>query len=144
MNSSRMTSRILEDVKINVKMKLSGLWVALMFFYLYRDVLGFYAPGHLEALIAGEVAGIPITQVFLLGSAVLMAIPSLMVFLSLALKAKANRWVNIILGIVHIAILAGTSFVGEISPLYIFYVIVEFVLMALIVWHAWRWPAREA
>ena len=143
MNSNRQTARLL-DVQINVKIKLSALWVALMFFYLYRDVLAFYEPGHLEALIAGEVAGIPITQVFLLGSAVLMAIPSLMVFLSLALKAKANRWVNIILGIVHIAILAGTSFVGEISPLYIFYVIVEFVLMALIVWHAWRWPAREA
>jgi hypothetical protein len=73
-----------------------------------------------------------------------MAIPSLMVFLSLALKAKANRWVNIILGFVHIGILAGTSFIGEISPLYMFYVIVEFVLMALIVWHAWKWPAQEA
>ena len=144
MDSNRKSTRILEDVQINVKTKLSALWVALMFFYLYRDVLGFYAPGHLEALMAGEVAGIQITQVFLLGSAVLMAIPSLMVFLSLALRARANRWTNIILGIAHIAILAGTSFIGELSPLYLFYVIVEFVLMALIVWHAWKWPEQEA
>jgi len=144
MNSSRTTTKILEDVQINVKIKLSALWVALMFFYLYRDVLGFYAPGHLEALIEGEVAGIPITQVFLLGSAVLMAIPSVMVFLSLVLKARANRWTNIILGLVHIGILASTSFIGEISPLYLFYVIVEFVLMALIVWHAWKWPKQKA
>jgi hypothetical protein len=144
MNSNRTVVRVLEDVKINVKIKLSALWIALMFFYLYRDVLGFYAPGHLEALIAGEVAGIQITQVFLLGSAVLMAIPSAMVFLSLVLKARANRWVNIILGIVHIGLLAGTSFIGEVSPLYLFYVIVEFVLMVLIVWHAWKWPKQEA
>jgi hypothetical protein len=111
---------VLEDVKINVKMKLSALWVALMFFYLYRDVLGFMEPGHIEDLIAGEIAGIRMTQAVLLGSAILMAIPSVMVFLSLALKAKANRWANIILGIVHIGILGGTFFVGEISALYIF------------------------
>jgi hypothetical protein len=25
-----------------------------------------------------------------------------------------------------------------------FYAIVEFVLIVLIVWHAWKWPLREA
>jgi poly(A) polymerase Pap1 len=84
------------------------------------------------------------TQAVLLGSAILMAIPSVMVFLSLALKAKANRSVNIILGFVHIGILAGSLFVGRISILYIFYVVVEAVLIALIVWHAWKWPKQEA
>jgi hypothetical protein len=143
MKSNRQTARLL-DVQINVKIKLSALWVALMFFYLYRDVLGFMEPGHVEDLLAGELAGVPMTQAVLLGSAVLMAIPSLMVFLSLTLKARANRWTNIILGIVHIGLLAGTSFIGEISPLYMFYVIVEFVLMVLIVWHAWKWPKQEA
>ena len=143
MKSNRQTARLL-DVQINVKIKLSALWVALMFFYLYRDVLGFMDPGHVEDLLAGELAGVPMTQAVLLGSAVLMAIPSLMVFLSLTLKARANRWTNIILGIVHIGLLAGTSFIGEVSPLYMFYVIVEFVLMVLIVWHAWKWPKQEA
>ena len=137
------TARILEDVKINVKIKLSALWVALMFFYLYRDVLGFMEPGHIEDLLAGELAGVPMTQAVLLGSAVLMAIPSVMVFLSLALRAKANRWANIILGIVHIAILGGTFFAGDISALYAFYAIVEFLLIVLIVWHAWKWPRLE-
>jgi hypothetical protein len=143
MSSKLQTARILEDVKINVKIRIAALWVALMFFYLYRDVLGFMEPGHVEDLLAGELAGVPMTQAVLLGSAVLMAIPSVMVFLSLALKARANRWANIILGIAHIAILGSTFFVGEISALYIFYAIVEFLLIALIVWHAWRWPKLE-
>jgi hypothetical protein len=143
MNSIKKTARILEDVKINVKIKLSALWVTLMFFYLYRDILGFMEPGHIEQLISGELAGIRMTQAVLLGSAILMAIPSVMVFLSLTLKAKSNRWVNIILGIVHIGILGGTLFTGEISALYIFYVIIEAVLIALIVWHAWKWPKQE-
>jgi hypothetical protein len=72
-----------------------------------------------------------------------MAIPSIVVFLSLALKAKANRWANIILGIVHIGILLSTFFVGEISALYAFYAVLEFLLIVLIVWHAWKWPRLE-
>jgi hypothetical protein len=137
------TTRSLEDVKIDVKIKLAALWVTLMFFYLYRDVLGFMEPGHVEDLLAGELAGVRMTDAVLLGSAVLMAIPSAMVFLSLALKAKANRWLNIVVGIAHIALLGGTFFVGQISALYAFYAIVEFLLMVLIVWHAWQWPRLE-
>ena len=140
--SSKARAR-LKDFDVNVKIKLAGLWVALMFFYLYRDVLGFMEPGHVEDLLAGELAGVRMTQAVLLGSAVLMAIPSIMIFLSLALRAKANRWANIILGIVHIGILGGTFFVGEISALYAFYAVVELLLIGLIVWHAWKWPKLE-
>ena len=140
MTASRKDRKLLEDLNVNVKIKLAGLWVTLMFFYLYRDVLGFMEPGHIEDLLAGELAGIQMTQALLLGSAVLMAIPSLMVFLSLVLKAKANRWTNIIIGIAHMVLLGGTFFGGKISALYIFYATVEFLLMVLIVWHAWKWP----
>jgi len=140
--SSKARAR-LKDFDVNVKIKLAGLWVALMFFYLYRDVLGFMEPGHVEDLLAGELAGVRMTQAVLLGSAVLMAIPSIMVFLSLALRAQVNRWANIILGIAHMGLLLGTFFVGQISTLYAFYGIVEFLLMVLIVWHAWKWPKLE-
>jgi poly(A) polymerase Pap1 len=135
--------KLLEDLDVNVKIKLSGLWAALMFFYLYRDVLGFMEPGHVEDLLAGELAGVRMTQAVLLGSAVLMAIPSIMVFLSLVLKAKANRWANVFLGVIHIAILGGTFFVGEVSALYAFYAIAVLLLIVVIVWHAWKWPEPE-
>ena len=148
MNRNKITARKLEDVKINVKVKLSALWVTLMLLYLYADVLAFYQPGHIEDVISGEVVGIQINQVFLLGSAMLMAIPSVMVFLSLTLKAKANRWTNIILGIFHACVLLATMFVPveteEIWAYYIFYVIVEALFIVLIVWHAWKWPKQEA
>ena len=131
------------DMKVNLKIKLSALWVTLMFFYLYRDVLGFMEPGHVEELITGELGGVQMTSAILLGSAILMAIPSVMVFLSLTLKAPVNRWVNIILGILHLVLLGSTLCVGAISTLYIFYVIVEAVLIALIVWTAWKWPKQQ-
>jgi hypothetical protein len=79
-----------------------------------------------------------------LGAAILMAIPSVMVFLSLTLKAKANRWTNIILGIFHWGVLLATMLFGPSSGIfYIFYIIVEAVLIALIVWYAWKWPEQE-
>ena len=144
MNTNKRSAE-LEDVKINVKLKLSALWATLMFFFAYRDILGFMEPGHLEQFMAGEISGVKITQPFLLGSAILLVgLPSAMVFLSLILKAKTNRWANIILGIVFIAVLGGTLFVGKISTLYLFYITVETVLLALIVWHAWKWPKQEA
>ena len=134
----------LRDSKIDVKLKLSALWIVLMFCYTYADILGFYAPGNLAELVAGEIAGIQMTQELLLGSAVLMIVPSAMVFLSLALKARANRWVNIIAGAVYMAVLASTFLTGRNPAYYILYAVVKVACIALIIWHAWRWPRAEA
>jgi hypothetical protein len=74
-----------------------------------------------------------------------MAIPSVMVFLSLTLKAKANRWTNIIVGILHAGLLLVTVLLATaFDPHYILYDIIEAVLIALIVWHAWKWPKQES
>jgi len=143
MNTNKMTTE-LEDVKINVKIKLSALWAAVMFLYVYADIKAFFKPGIIEGLIAGKVGDFQITQGFLFTSAIIMTIPSVMIFLSLSLKAKANRWVNIILGIVYTGIILGTLLMGGAWAYYIFYGTVEIVLTGLIAWHAWKWPKREA
>ncbi len=144
MSTNNGTARILEDVSINIKIKLSALWVVLMFFYTYADILGFYAPGNLEELIAGEIAGIQMTQELLLGSAILMVIPSVMVILSIMLKAKANRLVNILVGVVYIGVLVSTFLTGRNPIYYIFFAVGKAILLVLIVWNAWKWPHSEA
>jgi len=142
MNSEKKTVTILEDVKINIKIKLSALWATVMFIYLYVDVFGFYKPGIIEDAIAGKVWEFQITQVWLLGVIILMTIPSLMVFLSLVLPVKANRWTNIIVGILYIVVTLGMT-IGESWAYYIFASIVEAVLLLLIVVYAWKWPTHE-
>ena len=144
MNTNTNSSTVFEDVKMNIKIKLSALWIALMFCYTYADILGFYTPGNLEELISGEIAGIQMTQGLLLGSAILMLVPSIMVFLSLVLKAKANRLVNIIVSIVYIGVLGSTFFTGRNPAYYLLYATVKAMLLALILWHAWKWPKKEA
>ena len=66
MDTNNKTAGTFQDVKIDVKIKLSALWVVLVFCYTYADILGFYAPGNLEELIVGKVAGIQMTQGLLL------------------------------------------------------------------------------
>jgi hypothetical protein len=145
MDSTRKTARILQDVKVNVKWKISALWVAMMFIFIYVDYFGLFIPGVMEKIIEGEVAhtGIQVTQVFLLAVMTLMMIPSLMIFLSLTLPAKANRWTNIFVGILQIVVLLA-GVIGESWAYYIFATFVEIVLLLLIIWYAWKWPKQEA
>ena len=145
MNSDTMTTEMV-DVKIDVKLKLSALWIAVTFLYVYADIVTFFRKGIIEGIIAGEVAGIQITQTFLLGTGVLMTIPAVMVFLSLILKAKANRWVNIILSAIYICIIIFLQFMpgeGEVWAYYVFYNALELGLHLLIVMYAWKWPKQE-
>jgi hypothetical protein len=143
MSRNTASASPLKDVPVDVKAKLSGLWVALMFFYVYADILLFYRQGHVAGLIAGKAGGMEITPAFVLSSAVVMAIPSVMVFLSLALKATVNRWANIGVGVAYLAVLGSTLFVGKITADSLLSAVVEAVLIALIVWHAWKWPREE-
>ena len=131
----------LVDVKINVKIRLSALWAAAMFCYLYADVLGLFVPGNLEEIIAGEVGGMQINQLFLAASAIIMVPPIIMIFLSLRLKAKANRLANIILGIVYTGVILMTLLMSPSIP-YLVYGSLEVVLTALVVWYAWKWPRQ--
>lgn len=143
MTADRKPTKLLVDVNIDVKLKLAALWIVLMFCYTYADILGFYAPGNLEELISGEIAGIQMTQELLLGSAILMVIPSIMIFLSLVLKAKVNRIVNILAGLVFLIVLVSTFFTGRNPAYYLLFASVKAVLLVLIVWHGWKWPRKE-
>jgi len=145
MNTNKKEPKILEDVKINVKIKLSALWVALVFFYLYNDVISFFRADIIEEVIAGKPGGVEISQTFLFSMALMMAIPIVMVFLSLTLKAKVNRWVNIVLGIFHAGVMVTVTLLvpGETWAHYALYMIFQAVFIALIVGHAWKWPTQE-
>ena len=137
---------MLEDRKVNVKVKLALLWVALMFLYIYNDIFSLFQPGHVAELVEGQLEGVQFTQSLLFGAAVLMAIPSFMVLLSLTLRAKANRLLNIVVSVLHILVLIGTQFVGEGKTWYYwrFYELLEAIFLVLIIWTAWKWPSTDS
>jgi hypothetical protein len=121
-----------------MKGKLSSLWIVVMFALLAADVLSSYIPGAHEEM--AEFAGeIPIPQL-MLGGAILMSIPIVMIFLARVLKRSVNRWANIIAaGITIVYVIGG----GSTYPHYIFLATIEVVSMLLIIWYAWRWSPQE-
>jgi hypothetical protein len=134
----------LEDVKVPVKIKLAALWASVMFCYVYGDYFELYTPGKLQGMLQGQMEPLgPVTQSLLVGTSILMVVPSLMVFLSIALPPAISRWLNVVAGLFYavlmllIATSAGWAF-------YVFFAVVEVVLTLLIVWSAWRWPRQSA
>jgi Family of unknown function (DUF6326) len=142
MSSIEEGQRVLEDVKIPVKIKLSASWAALMFLYAYGDIFAYFRPGFIEDVMAGEVFAFEINQVFLLAISIYVAIPALMVVLSLSLKPSVNRWSNIVLGGIYAATIL-LSTIGEGYGYYIFLSVLEGAIALLIVWYAWRWPEHQ-
>jgi hypothetical protein len=133
---------LLDDMKIPVKLKLSALWASVMFCYIYADYFGLYVPGALQRMLEGKMGPFgPTTQGILIGTSVMMAIPSVMIFLSVAVKASVNRWLNMIFGVVYTVIILLTMWD---YAFYVFWGVIEIVLSSLVILYAWRWPRHEA
>lgn len=137
-----MDTNALDDIKLHVKLKLSALWSAVMFCYIYGDYFGLYVPGKLEGMIAGNGPIGPVSQGTLVATAILLAVPGLMVFLSLVLRPALNRWVNIVLASFYIVIMLITM--PGAWRFYMLFGVIEIALQILIVWYAWKWPNRAA
>jgi len=143
MDQNRSATTALQDIKVHVKLKLAALWTSLMFCYIYGDYFGLFQPGNLQDMLKGQMGPLgATTQGVLLGTSALMAVPSLMIFLSLVMTPAINRWVNIILGLLYAAIML-MSMPGA-WAFYIALGVVEIALSLLIVWYAWRWPRLTA
>ncbi len=132
----------LEDIQVNVKIKLAGLWTSLMFLYIYADYFSLYQDGHLEDIMAGEIAGFEINQTWLLGVMVLMSISSVMIFLSVVLDAKLNRITNLGVGIFQLLVITA-AVIGESNWYYIYATALEAVILVLILRYAWLWPTAD-
>ena len=142
MKSEKLQQNALEGIKLNVRLKLAALWASFMFLYIYVDYFHLYMPGSVEDILAGKIFVFDITYVFLMIALVSVTIPALMIFLSVALSAKVNRWANIIIAAVYIPYtlfnLAGAAWMHM-----VFGAVVEVVLLLLVIWYAWKWPKQK-
>ena len=142
MNGMKKAGRALEDIKIHVRIKLSALWAAVMFCYIYGDIFRLFQHGELQTMLDGKMWGTPVTQGLLVGTSMFIAIPSIMVFLSLVLKSGLNRWANILFGVFYTGVMLYTMTLPGTWAYYIFLGFIESVLTVLIIWYAWTWPKR--
>ncbi len=133
-----------ENSKINIKLKLSALWASLVALYIYGDYFELYVPGKVEKLL-NETAILD-TPTLLFAASISVAIPSLMIALSVLLKSKINRILNVVFGILLtlIVILVGSTSISEWYSFYVFYAFMEAIITISIVWMAWKWPKEPS
>lgn len=137
------SQKALEDIQLNVKLKLATLWASFMFLYIYVDYFHLYMPGSVEEILAGKMYVFDITQIALLIGLVSVSIPALMIFLSVVLSAKVNRWLNIVIATIYIPYTL-FNLAGETWMHMFFGAGVEVVLLLLVIWYAWKWPEQKA
>ncbi len=125
------------------QIKLALLWVSLMLLYIYNDYFNMYLPGGIESMMNGDLGPFDAANdAAMAGLSIMMAIPALMVFLSVALPPFASRWLNVMFGFLYTAIELWTF-----SGARLFFQIVvgfEVLLTLLIVVYALRWPRRAS
>lgn len=143
MNAQHTSQTSFEDTKVNVKLKLAALWTSLMFLIIYIDYFALYMPGIMENIRTGRVFVFDITQGFLVGTLTVVTIPALMIFLSVALPAKANRMVNIVTAAVNIPLML-FNLAGEAWAHMVLGAAIEVVLLLLVIYYAWKWPRVES
>ena len=119
----------------DIRVRLSTLWVFMLFNYLYCDVM------------TGFDRTLPknLTPDALLAASFLMEIPIAMVFLARTLKDRPNRWANILAGAFMTVVQVATLFAGTPTTYYVFFSAIEIACLLFIVWTAWIWarPAPE-
>jgi hypothetical protein len=136
-----MTRKGAEVKMSDIREKLSALWIVVLLNMVFADILGFLNPEFLRGLMTGYAEGVRVTQQLLVGSAVMVEIPILMVLLSRILKPTVNRWAN------FVAVPLTTAFIivgGSTKPHYLLLAAMELVCLALILRHAWQWRGKTS
>jgi len=124
-----------------LKVRIAVLWLFMAVAMSAHSVLAFMEKEMVEQVWEMEMG--PGMMLFM---AIFWWVPLVMAFLSVTLKDSANRWANMILGIVFtgLNIFHLTEHLAAGAVHQILIVGSTVVVTALIAWYAWRWPKQEA
>ena len=129
-----------ESTGLDLKVKLSTLWIFVLFNIIFLEFHKLLQPGFIEEIITGFMGGVEMTQGVLLLGAIVLEIPIAMLLLSRLLTYEANRWANIIAGAITIMAVVG-NVSTDLDNIFFTTIIVAF--LSLIIWYAWKWPDPE-
>jgi len=132
----------LENLRMPVQAKLAAAWTSLMFLYIYVDYFHLYKPGAIDQIRGGVVWEFDISQTFLTVGLASVAIPALMVMLSMTLPARVNRATNLVVALLYIPYSIFNALGESWTYFYGLSIGLEVLLLAFILRSAWTWPRR--
>ena len=132
----------LADRQIPVQAKLAAAWTSLMFLVIYIDYFHLYQPGEIDEIRGGVIFVFDITGTLMSIFFVIIAVPALMILLSMTLPARINRITNIVVAALYIPCVVFNAAGATLD--YAFYygltIGVEVLILAFILRAAWAWP----
>lgn len=142
MTSQSTIPKQLDNPPIPVQAKLAAAWTSLMFLVIYIDYYHLYQPGEIDIIRGGSIFAFEISGTLMSIFFAIIAIPALMVMLSMTLPARVNRATNLVVASLYIPIMVFN--VAGATWDYAFYygltIGVEVLILAFILRSAWRWP----
>jgi Family of unknown function (DUF6326) len=94
---------------VDVRLRISGLWIATLFIFAYVDLFTLYRRDVRAELVDERLAVFDINQAFLFGVTLYVVIPSLMVYLTLVMGRHLSRIVNITVAAVYGMTITGSA-----------------------------------
>lgn len=146
MTNQSSTTKQLDNPPIPVRAKLAAAWTSFMFLVIYVDYYHLYQPGEIDEIRGGNIFAFEISGTLMTVFFTVIAIPSLMVLLSMTLPARANRATNLIVASLFIPICAFNA-AGASSEWALYYAVtigVEVLILAFVLRSAWTWPRTAA
>src|SRR5687768_1529187 len=140
------TPNLLDNPPIPVQAKLAAAWTSFMFLVIYIDYFHLYQPGEIDVIRGGDIFVFEISGTLMTIFFALIAIPTLMVLLSMTLPARVNRATNLVVALLFIPLsvfnAAGASW--DWAFYYGLTIGVEVLILAFILRSAWTWPRTPA
>src|SRR3954447_24960592 len=104
LSTDTKSTTALHDPPVPVRAKLAAAWTSFMFLYIYVDYLALYKPGFINDILVGVVHEFDTGPTFVALALTLMAIPILMILLSMTLPARVNRATNLVVATLYIPV----------------------------------------
>jgi hypothetical protein len=144
LNTDTRTTTELHDPPVPVRAKLAAAWTSFMFLYIYVDYFALYKPGVIDDILAGVVWEFDISQTLLTAFLTSVAIPILMVMLSMTLPARANRTINLVVASLYVPFSMFNAVGESWTYFYGLGVALEVIVLAVILRFAWTWPRTSS
>lgn len=136
----------LDNPPIPVQANLAAAWTSLMFLVIYIDYFHLYQPGEIDEIRGGVIFEFDISATLMSSFFVIIAIPALMVMLSVTLPPRVNRATNLVVASLYLPIMV-FNVAGASSDWVFYYALtigVEVLILAFILRCAWSWPRTPA
>jgi hypothetical protein len=146
LSTDTKSTTALHDPPVPVRAKLAAAWTSLMFLVIYIDYFHLYQPGEIDDIRGGVIFEFDISGTLMSIFFAVIAIPALMIVLSMTLPARVNRATNLVVASLYIPAV-GMNFLGSLPDYAFYYALtigVEVLILAFILRAAWTWPRTSS